>query len=398
MPVTFTVSDKQSEPWRSYNGQRADNRNDLFARSCAKEARESERVIHSSLSASDFATAHIVPSTNGFVHAAWYAYSYHHHLTIRPDDIWFAILSQLNFYINANAEALRSHFVAHEGQKELVIKDIGSMATLDYGLFARQMTLLIQENVKDPDFRDWIMPTFSTTTVDDRSTAAVLMMGSLQAYFAYTSMCMCGIPSVTLLGTREDYVDIRARLDKLHELGEQAADFATLLRPVLDGFVASFEDEMSAQTKDFWGRMVHYEGGSGMSRLTGWIAAFCFWRNDGVPMYKREHAEHYAKRGLTLDNVSYHGVETSDIPCGFASVPVLVNDNGVLHRTKMVAGSLGMRVGGSGEKDGEDKEEKKLDRLGNLTGWVMFEVKESVGKEGGRRTRGEGGVIVDTRF
>lgn len=396
MPVTFKVADKPSESWKSYRGTPVDNRNDLFTRSCSKEAKESSRIIHSSISDSDFGNTKLAPSTNGFVHAAWYAYSSHHHLTLRPDDIWFAILSQLNFYINKNAEALRSHFVDHEGQKELVIEDVGSIDTLDYGLFARKMTYLIQENVKDPNFRDWIMPTFSTTTVDDRSTAAVLMMGSLQAYFAYTSMCCCGIPSVTLLGTRDDWQDILGRLEKLKELGEQTTDFAMLLKPILEGFVASFDDVMTAETKDFWTRMVHYQGGSGISRITGWLTAFCFWRNDGVPLYKREYAARYAEHGLKLGSTSYHGVNTSDIPCGFASVPVLVLDNGVIHRTKMVAGSLGIKVDGSGEKD--DKGEEKLDSLNNLTGWIMFEVKDSIGKEGGRRTRGEGGVIVDTRY
>lgn len=59
---------------------------------------------------------------NGFVDSAVFAYNYHHHLIIRPEDIWFSILSQLNFYINANAEELRHMFVAHEGKKELLLK------------------------------------------------------------------------------------------------------------------------------------------------------------------------------------------------------------------------------------------------------------------------------------
>jgi hypothetical protein len=48
------------------------------------------------------------------------------------------------------------------------------------------------------------MPTFSTTTVNDRTTAAILMMGSMQKYFSYTCCIECGIPSVTLLDERKD--------------------------------------------------------------------------------------------------------------------------------------------------------------------------------------------------
>ena len=403
MPVTFRVADHPSNAWQM---KKVASRDTLFAQTCTEDSQHSKRIIHSSLSKDDFETSHITPSTNGFVHAAWYAYSGHQHLTIRPDDIWFAILSQLNFYINKNAEDLRDHFVAHKGKKELVIKDIGSMDTLDYGLFARRMTGLIQENVKDPNLRDWIMPTFSTTTVDDRSTAAVLMMGSLQAYFAYTSMCMCGIPSITLLGSRSDYEDILSRLDKLEELGPETVDWANLLRPILRNFIASFDEVMAAELKDFWTKIAHYRGGSGMSHLSGWLTAFCFWRNDGVSLhYKRDRVKPDPERpdtmkqatnvqmpGTVLDDITYHTVDTSAIPSGFASVPVLVNDNGKIHRTKMVAGSLGISVGKSGDTD---KGVEKLDNVKNLTGWFMYEVKEEVGKEGGRRTREEDGTILN---
>ncbi|KAF5490841.1 Vegetative incompatibility protein HET-E-1 [Colletotrichum fructicola] len=48
--------------------------------------------------------------------------SNHHHLHIRPEDIWFAILTQLSFYINASSESLRSLMVEHEGRKKLEIR------------------------------------------------------------------------------------------------------------------------------------------------------------------------------------------------------------------------------------------------------------------------------------
>ncbi|KAI0828585.1 hypothetical protein BC628DRAFT_1363354 [Trametes gibbosa] len=35
--------------------------------------------------------------SNGFVHTVLQAYADHHHLVIRPDDVWIAILSQLSF-------------------------------------------------------------------------------------------------------------------------------------------------------------------------------------------------------------------------------------------------------------------------------------------------------------
>ena len=132
------------------------------------------------------------------------AYNMHHNLVIRPEDVWFAILSQLSLYINKNLKELRDHFVSHKGKKELIVKTIGTRFTVDFGYLAKQMTILIGRNVVDPKLRQWIMPDFSTTKDTDRVIGAILMMGAKQKYFSYRMCCMCGIPSVTLLGTKED--------------------------------------------------------------------------------------------------------------------------------------------------------------------------------------------------
>jgi hypothetical protein len=57
-------------------------------------------------------------ASNDFVNTVLKAYNQHYHLVIRPEDVWFSILVQLNVYINAHAEELRSMFVAHSGQKK----------------------------------------------------------------------------------------------------------------------------------------------------------------------------------------------------------------------------------------------------------------------------------------
>ena len=43
-------------------------------------------------------------------------------------------------------------FVAHEGKKELeVVFGSGNRWTIDYGVFAKCMTLLVKEHVVDPE-------------------------------------------------------------------------------------------------------------------------------------------------------------------------------------------------------------------------------------------------------
>lgn len=210
MPVTIPTANHVSRVWQMAKTETVSG---LFKDVVSQEFRNCKQIVQSSFSGKELQGAHMSPSHNGLVYAAYHAYSHHHHLTIRPDDIWFVVLSQLNFYINAHAEDLRDYFVAHEGRKERTVYAVGSIHTVDFGTLARHITKEIQNNVEDPDLQACIMPDFTTTTDSDRAVAAVLIMGAMQKYLSYGACLTCGIPSVTLLGEREDWEKIYNRLD-----------------------------------------------------------------------------------------------------------------------------------------------------------------------------------------
>ncbi|KAJ4994164.1 hypothetical protein SVAN01_00641 [Stagonosporopsis vannaccii] len=388
MPVTIATAEHASRTW---NVEKASTPTKLFASTSRSEYRKSKQILQSSFSEEQLQRAHLSPSRNGFLYAAYHAYSDHHHLTIRPEDVWFAILSQLNFYINAHAEELRSYFVEHDGQEELTVFAVGTIHSVDFGELAEHMTSLIQKNVKDPDLQSWIMPDFSTTTDSDRAVAAVLMMGAMQKYFSYGVCLTCGIPSVTLLGERDDWEKIYHKLNKLSEFGDEPTTFADLLRPVLRNFIATFDSkpEPSAEVLDFWSKIAdRRSGGSGPDYLSGWITAFGMWDEDGK-LLRRLYQGDYS---LELEGATYHQLDIDDIPSGFASVPVEVNDNGTIYKTKMIAGSFGIQVTSSGQKvdpgrahaaywnpnyePAQGTGEPGLDSLQPASGWIMYELKE----------------------
>jgi len=213
------------------------------------------------------------------------------------------------------------------------------------------------------------------------------MMGAVKSYFDFKCTLTCGIPSVTLLGEREDWEDILQRLDKLAVLGDEAAQFGNVLRPILRNFIATLDPQPSAATRDFWSKIAHhYSGGSGPSYMSGWLTAFCFWDNDGKSLYKPMHPGSYewvgmsAEDQLVLDGVSYHPVETGDIPNGFASVPVKVDDNGKIYHTKMIAGSFAIQaMSRTSSVDAESggvvaAQDQPLDSIQPLSGWLMYEL------------------------
>ena len=381
MPVTIKPATHGANVVR--RPQQAEDSRDLLNHACKKESEKCVELLQSSF-ASNLSAA-IRPSTNGFVHGSILAYSAHHHLRIRPEDVWFAIISQISFYINCHAEELRGMFVAHKGKKELEVKLGGvSRYTVDFGVFAQKMGDLIDENVLDPELREWVMPAFSTTTRNDNIVASVLLMGVTQKYFDFKFTILCGLPSVTLLGQKSDWQLIYSRLDKLETFGAEPTQFCELLRPVISRFVKSFDEPASDDTIGFWQRIAHHRsGGSGPSYYSGWITAFCFWGEDGQSLYKSPtRSDSLEETGwetahspvLELDGVLYHRVKSNEVPPGYSSVPVKVDDNGVLFDSTMVAGSVGMNCSSSGDK--VDGGLVGLDTVSAETGWWIFESKD----------------------
>jgi hypothetical protein len=278
----------------------------------------------------------VFASKNGFVIACMDAYSDHHHLIIRPEDVWFAILTQISIYVNAHAGELRNSFVDHSGQKVLHIEVTPPIpvSEMDHGILAFQMTKLMEGSIKDPSWREWILPAFTTTEKVDQTVASVIFMGTLQKYFTYSWGTRCGLPSVTLLGEQRDWIEIRRRvMTRIPTLGKPPAAWAQRLHPILDGFIDSFAAPTSSKVIRFWQGICskNMPNGSGSPTYSGWITDFCYWD----------------EKGKCLDGIE---IKRSDIPVGFTKVPVTLYDLGVPILAEIVAGSMAIRTARSKER------------------------------------------------
>ena len=172
---------------------------------------------------------------------------------------------------------------------------------------AHEMTRELEKNVVDPELRAWILPKFSTTTTTDTIVASVIMMSSMKKYFEYKFCLMCGLPSVTLEGEKEDWEDILRRVEKLKEYGVEAVGWYHLLRPVLAQFVAAFDNPNSKENKEFWGKVCHRDGGgSGPTYLGGWVTAFCTFDEDGKWLGHKFKEGFVEVRSLVLNPIFIH--------------------------------------------------------------------------------------------
>ena len=262
---------------------------------------------------------------HGFLAAAMTAFARHLPLTLSPDAVWAQIAWGFAKHVDNHAEELRSKFVQHEGKKRLLVRTspsfrLGLGKSFEasspperweheiFPSFSRQ----IVEHIGD-ETHHAIAGAFSTTNAGARAAFEVTLMAAMKNYFSFGCRTMCGIPSITLTGTLEDWQQLRARAEALGEkmMPEFRDKWMACLLPVLDEFVNSYRGEVNFS---FWQTMVKLRstgGGSGShSFISGWISILYPYLANGQANILRPWAEMF-----------FHGPESSDFPATTSSVP-----------------------------------------------------------------------------
>jgi hypothetical protein len=188
-----------------------------------------------------------IDTLNNFIATLHTAYAQHYPLVLSPDHIWILIAQGLSKHIDLNAEALRQYFVGHQDKKELTVIRNGFVKGKQnpwdntFAEFSDKLSEYIGEK------RDLIVCNFSTTTPMDKTVSELVLMESMKNYFSYTCMTMCGIPEITLLGTKEDWVNIKQRVKDISQF--ELEWWTSKLEPLLDEFIAVFDDKIN---RSFW--------------------------------------------------------------------------------------------------------------------------------------------------
>lgn len=328
--TTFKVSDKKVERVESIESSNDEDKKSI----CSQLKPYSRNHCTEVLMETEFSSLVRASRNNGFVNTVIECYNKHHNLVIRPDDIWTAILTQFSFYINKNAEEYRSQFVNFDGKKELVVKIAGTLRAAPYDLFVTLMTEKIDENLVDKTVKDWILPSFTTTTPNDIISCGTIFMAVTKKYFDFTCCLMCGIPYVTLEGTVADWENILNRLEKLNSY--KLDKWYDMLRPILEEFVAAKKNEANV---DFWNRICHHSGGgSGPSYISGWLTAFAVFDEEG------NWTDHVENSSLKRFGDTWPLIDIAKIPSGVVTVDVKIIDENGEHESVMFAGHVGYKV------------------------------------------------------
>ena len=272
---------------------------------------------------------------HGFLRAVYGAFANHFPLVLSPDDVWLVIAQGFAHHVNAHAEKLRSKFVKHQGQEYIEVRRDnfrkGSPDNDWPGAFA-EFSDKIAEHIGD-DKRRMVVNDFSSTGAVEKAASEVVLMDAMKAYFTYGMRTMCGIPNMTLLGTRDDWAKLRERVKMFKEY--DAEDWAASLDGVLGHFEETFKGNADPE---FWQSFYNQGGGSGGPYVTGAINAFFPYLPTRGGGYRSNH--HALKWSEGIGSMG-GGPNVNDFPMGISSVPFVWHYYSAKYDMSFLGGFIG---------------------------------------------------------
>jgi len=225
-----------------------------------------------------------IKTNNNFVNAFIEAYNSHLCLRIRPDDIKLQLLMIISTFVNNNAEKMRKFFVDHEGKQPSTIQSPEFSGEYFLNTFGE----LLEQNIKCPEFAQHFRSKFTTTTRIVQTVNSVTLMNTLKEYFEYSMILGCGIPSIILDGTQEDWQQLRTTYEYFKSLtiDSELKDWYTHFDVVFNMFIEMRmlkndgivdKTQTPEKIKKLFERVVTYipyGSGSGQT-LGGWVRLFC---------------------------------------------------------------------------------------------------------------------------
>jgi hypothetical protein len=289
---------------------------------------------------------------NSFLETCLRAYDEHVPLVLAPDDVWLAVLQAVTKHLELHSEDARKALVDFEGKKllEVYADDfVKGSADNDWPRVFNQFAGpggQIEKFLGNK--RNMFDPTFSTSTVITKAAMQVQTMAALSPYFDYKVWTRCGIPTVTLLGTVEDWRAISNRVRAFAEFYPVWAH--TPLVQVVDEFVLAAQGNAD---RDFWRNFVKSISGSGTYKVSGEINAFFPYLASGKNIALT--AERDAKGSRTA-------ADLGGFPGSVSSVPVLWKYHGTDFKMRLATGCFGTAI---------DSTSTGISSYRPITGWAI---------------------------
>lgn len=267
----------------------------------------------------------IIPANmNAFAYTIHTAFDEHRPLILTPDDIWLAICQGFGNHLVANADKLEGKLLAKKRPEEIYvfIEDLAQNNSDGWEELVQGFNDSLAGYIKGPAMQ-MINQQFTTTTPVISTAYQITMMDAVKSFFKYTGGSGCGIPSITLKGTPEDWQQIYDNIDQFNAYGMEF--WTSELKPVLNEFVLASKGEANVE---FWQSIYKHEAFYGVSAISGWMLKFFPYlegeRNLKPGTFEGEtpHETYFYRNPFIVGNKHLlSDISTYDLPKGYVNVP-----------------------------------------------------------------------------
>ncbi len=282
--------------------------------------------------------------------AAHLAFSEHRPLVFSPDVVWITIAQGLAEHIRLDREAHRAQLVSHAGKRSLVVErnDLHRESPENpWSEIVAHFTAQLHQEIGP--LAERFVCDFSTTGPVERMVSQIVLLDTLRPYFNYYVVAVCGIPSVTLEGTADDWWKLRAKVELLAPFGLDW--WLDELRPICDQFVRAATGDVDLK---HWQGLYKLRHAYGMTVINGWLGKLFPYLAGSYPcrnplfdsavkaeIRKLEAEEADKSRPMRYERRwSAPGVRVEDLPRGLSQVRFTYSDDKGNRAMDMLAGAM----------------------------------------------------------
>lgn len=208
---------------------------------------------------------------NNFLKAAVIAFAYHLPLRLKPDHILYAILSGFNLWVNAKGghELLATKNLVDQTKKDINI-DIPLNPDWDQAIDV--LSRKLEQAFIDKNLVSVLKVQFSTTSPVINKVKNLTIASVMKKFVNISFTTMCGIPYVTLEGTKSDWEKLKVVANSLLSLADgQLNWWLEKLNKSLDIMIGTVDGN---DLQHEWENFLNFKSQSGTHGCNGWINNF----------------------------------------------------------------------------------------------------------------------------
>lgn len=189
-------------------------------------------------------------------------YDRHMGIVVSPELLWYVLLSEISVHIKENSNKYRSLFTDSDEKKEI------SVRCVDVSDLPAQLVKALKRVV--PTDTQGYFPEFSTETPESVFANSATFCDAVSPYYDFMMYC-CGLPSVVVRGSEEDWVKVKRYFKYIARNLELDSHYAFVVESHINSIIASLKDinSFAAFYKDIF--ILERCGSGGQVEATGWL-------------------------------------------------------------------------------------------------------------------------------